>query len=115
MTILKSICAKGAVLEKERVYVIPLLEEVNLKSDIKGFANPKSSTGRLDILTRLITDGGTAFDEVEKGYEGRLYLEVVPRSFSVVAKRGTRFNQLRFRRTRGAADADYVCGMETPS
>ena len=89
----------GAVLEKNRVYVIPLLEEVRLKSDIKGFANPKSSTGRLDILTRLITDHGTAFDEVPRGYEGRLYLEVVPRSFSVVVKRGTRFSQLRFRKS----------------
>ena len=92
----------GAVLEKGRVYVIPLLEEVKLKSDVKGFANPKSSTGRLDILTRLITDKGKVFDEVEKGYEGRLYLEVVPRSFSVVAKRGTRFNQLRFRKSQSS-------------
>lgn len=92
----------GAVLEKNRVYVIPLLEEVRLKSDVKGFANPKSSTGRLDILTRLITDYGTSFDEVPKGYEGKLYLEVVPRSFSVVAKRGTRFNQLRFRKSRSS-------------
>ena len=90
----------GAVLEKGRVYIIPLLEEVKLKTDIKGFANPKSSTGRLDILTRLITDGGTAFDEVSKGYEGKLYLEVVPRTFSVVVKRGTRLNQLRFRQSR---------------
>lgn len=97
---------KGAVLEKERVYVIPLLEEIHLKSkEVAAFANPKSSTGRLDILTRLITDRGTAFDQVEKGYSGRLYVEVVPRSFSVVAKTGTRFNQLRFSRARGAAPA----------
>lgn len=92
----------GAVLEKNRVYIIPLLEEVTLKSDVKGFANPKSSTGRLDILTRLITDGGTAFDEVSRGYEGKLYLEVVPRSFSVVVKRGTRLSQLRFRQSRSS-------------
>jgi dCTP deaminase len=97
---------KGAVLEKERVYVIPLLEEVHLKNkELAAFANPKSSTGRLDILTRLITDRGTVFDQVEKGYSGRLYIEVVPRSFSVVAKTGTRFNQLRFSRARGAAPA----------
>jgi dCTP deaminase len=90
----------GAVLEKGRVYVIPLLEEIDLKSDVAGFANPKSSTGRLDILTRLIADDGTVFDQVEKGYKGQLYIEVAPRSFSVVVKTGTRLNQLRFRRSR---------------
>ncbi len=92
--------ANGAVLEKGRVYVIPLLEEVKLKSDVIGFANPKSSTGRLDILTRLITDEGTSFDQVRRGYEGRLFLEVVPRTFSVVVRRSTRLNQLRFRRSK---------------
>lgn len=97
---------KGAVLEKERVYVIPLLEEIYLKNkEVSAFANPKSSTGRLDILTRLITDRGAAFDQVEKAYQGRLYLEVVPRSFSVVARTGTRFSQLRFSRARGATPA----------
>lgn len=96
---------KGAVLEKGRVYVIPLLEEIKLKSEVAGFANPKSSTGRIDILTRLITDKGTAFDQVEKGYCGPLYLEVVPRTFSVVVKTGTRLNQLRFSRARGAVPA----------
>lgn len=95
----------GAMLEKGRVYLIPLLESVSLKSDVKGFANPKSSTGRLDILTRLITDEGTAFDEVSRGYEGQLYLEVVPRSFSVVVKRGTRLSQLRFRKSRNSPQA----------
>ena len=74
---------------------------IRLKSDVAAFANPKSSTGRLDILTRLISDQATVFDQVEEGYEGRLYLEVAPRSFSVVARTGTRLNQLRFRRTRG--------------
>lgn len=92
---------KGAVLEKGRVYVIPLLEAINLKSDVAAFANPKSSTGRLDILTRLIADGATSFDQVSGGYEGELFIEVAPRSFSVVVKTGTRLNQLRFRRTRG--------------
>jgi len=91
----------GAVLEKGRVYVIPLLESINLKSDVAAFANPKSSTGRLDILTRLIADQATLFDQVEEGYEGQLYLEVAPRTFSVVVKTGTRLSQLRFRRTRG--------------
>ncbi len=99
----------GAVLEKERVYVIPLLEILNLKNkEVAAFANPKSSTGRLDILTRLITDKGTAFDQVEKRYEGPLYVEVVPRTFSVVVRTGTRLNQLRFSRTSGAVPAPVV-------
>lgn len=93
--------SKGAVLEKGRVYVIPLLEAINLKSDVAAFANPKSSTGRLDILTRLIADGATSFDQVCEGYKGELFIEVAPRSFSIVARTGTRLNQLRFRRTRG--------------
>lgn len=91
----------GAVLEKGRVYVIPLLEAINLRSEVAAFANPKSSTGRLDILTRLIADGATTFDQVGEGYKGELFIEVAPRSFSVVVKTGTRLNQLRFRRTRG--------------
>jgi dCTP deaminase len=91
------------VLEKGRVYVVPLLERIELKSDVAAFANPKSSTGRLDILTRLIADEATHFDQVEDGYEGQLYIEIAPRSFSVVVKTGTRLNQLRFRRTRGVA------------
>lgn len=91
----------GAVLEKGRVYVIPLLEAINLRSEVAAFANPKSSTGRLDILTRLIADGATSFDQVSEGYKGELFIEVAPRSFSVVVKTGTRLNQLRFRRTRG--------------
>jgi dCTP deaminase len=91
----------GAVLEKGRVYVIPLLEAISLRSEVAAFANPKSSTGRLDILTRLIADHATLFDRVEEGYAGHLYIEVAPRSFSVVVRTGTRLNQLRFRRTRG--------------
>lgn len=93
--------SKGAVLEKGRIYVIPLLEGINLRSEVAAFANPKSSTGRLDILTRLIADEATTFDQVREGYKGELYIEVAPRSFSVVVKTGTRLNQLRFRRTRG--------------
>jgi len=93
----------GAVLERGRVYVIPLLESIRLKSEVAAFANPKSSTGRLDILTRLIADEATLFDQVAEGYAGQLYLEVAPRSFSVVVRTGTRLNQLRFRRTRGEA------------
>jgi len=88
----------GAVLEKGRVYVIPLLEFLALADDTTAFANPKSSTGRLDILTRLIADGSTIFDQLQKGYKGQLYIEIAPRSFSIVVKTGIRLNQLRFRR-----------------
>jgi dCTP deaminase len=89
---------QGAVLEKGCVYVVPLLESLSLSPLIAGFANPKSSTGRLDILTRLITDRTAAFDRVERGYQGPLYVEIAPRTFSVVVRTGTRLNQLRFRR-----------------
>jgi len=95
----------GAVLEKGRVYLVPLLEQIDLKDGIAGFANPKSSTGRLDILTRLISDRGTAFDQVEAGYSGKLYVEIVPRTFSVVVKTGTRLNQMRFSRARDASSS----------
>lgn len=91
----------GAVLEKGRIYVVPLQEAIYLRGEVAAFANPKSSTGRLDILTRLIADGATAFDQVGEGFKGELYIEIAPRSFSVVVRTGTRLNQLRFRRTRG--------------
>jgi len=90
--------AAGAVLERGCVYVIPLLESLSLKGGLAGFANPKSSTGRLDVLTRLISDRSAAFDEVERDYAGPLYVEVAPRTFSIVVRTGTRLNQLRFRR-----------------
>ncbi len=97
---LKLDLTKGNVLVRGQVYVIPLQEKVALRSEVEAVANPKSSTGRLDILTRLIADEGTAFDQLDAGYnKGELYVEVVPRSFSVVVKAGDRLNQLRFRRT----------------
>jgi len=88
----------GAVLEKGCVYVVPLLEALNLKTGVIAFSNPKSSTGRLDILTRLIGDRSSGFDRLEKGYQGPLYVEIAPRTFSVVVHAGSRLNQLRFRR-----------------
>jgi len=88
----------GAVLERGCVYVIPLLEYLNLPKDIFGIANPKSSTGRLDIFTRLTTDKSEVFDRVARGYEGRLYAELSPRSFSVRVRKGSKLNQIRFRR-----------------
>ena len=86
---------KSAVLEKGCVYVVPLQEELALPAHISGKANPKSSTGRLDIFTRLITDEGRQFEIVPAGYHGRLYAEVVPRTFSVVVREGERLSQLR--------------------
>lgn len=97
----------GAVLEKGCVYVVPLLEHLALPPGIAGFANPKSSTGRLDVLTRLLTDQGASFDRVERGYRGPLYVEIAPRTFSIVVRAGSRLNQLRFRRgTLGVASGE---------
>jgi len=86
---------KSAVLEKGCVYIVPLQEELALPAEISGKANPKSSTGRLDVFTRLITDEGRQFEIVPPGYKGRLYAEVVPRTFSVVVRQGERLSQLR--------------------
>jgi dCTP deaminase len=84
------------VFEKDCVYIIPLVEELNLPENISGKANPKSTTGRLDIFTRLITDYGTEFDRVPPGYKGKLYAEVVSRTFTVGIRSGMRLSQLRF-------------------
>jgi dCTP deaminase len=84
------------VFEKDCVYIIPLVEELNLPENISGKANPKSTTGRLDIFTRLITDYGTEFDRVPAGYKGKLYAEVVSRTFTVAIRAGMRLSQLRF-------------------
>ena len=91
----------GATLERGAIYVVELQESVRLNSDTYGFANPKSSTGRLDVLTRLITDRSSAFDHIEKGYEGKLFVEIAPLSFSIVVRPGVRLNQVRFHRDRG--------------
>ena len=86
---------QGAILEKGHVYLVPLLEHVALPPDVRGRANPKSSTGRLDIFTRLITDLNAGFDEIPLGYRGPLYLEIVPRSFTIRVQTGLALNQLR--------------------
>lgn len=85
----------GKVLEPNTPYLIPLIEQVHLPPDVRGKANPKSSTGRLDVFTRVITDESHRFDEVRAGYSGRLYLEVVPLSFTVRVKHKLALNQLR--------------------
>ncbi len=88
----------GAVLERGCCYIVPLLERLSLPAEIAGTANPKSTTGRLDIFTRLIPDYAEEFEEVKKGYKGQLYLEVSPRTFSVRVHKGLSLNQLRLRR-----------------
>ena len=87
----------GAVLEKGCVYLVPLMERLKLPDDVTAVANAKSSTGRLDLFTRLITDRGAEFDTIEAGYEGPLYAEISPRTFSVLVRPGQRLNQIRFR------------------
>ncbi|SER97059.1 dCTP deaminase [Tranquillimonas rosea] len=90
--------SRGAVLEKGCVYLVPLMERLALPAGIEAVANAKSSTGRLDLLTRLVTDDGTEFDRIPEGYDGPLYAEICPRSFSVLVRPGMRLNQLRLRR-----------------
>jgi len=86
---------EGAVLETNRPYLIPLLERVHLPPFVSARANPKSSTGRLDVFTRVITDHSYRFDDISTGYDGPLYLEVVPLSFAVRVRQGLSLNQLR--------------------
>lgn len=85
----------GAVLEPNRPYLIPLLERLELPENVRAKANPKSSTGRLDVFTRVLSDGSFRFDEIRAGYHGRLFLEVVPLSFAVQVQQGLALNQLR--------------------
>ena len=87
---------EGAVLEKGCVYLVPLMESVALSDDTGAATNAKSSTGRLDLLTRTIIDGGTEFDRIPAGYTGPLYAEICPRSFSVLVRPGMCLNQIRF-------------------
>jgi len=87
---------RPALLERNAVYVVPVMESLALPRDINGKANPKSTTGRLDIFTRLITDGGLEFEQVPKGYSGDLYVEIVSRTFPIIIQMGTKLNQLRF-------------------
>ena len=102
--------SKPALLERDAVFIVPLVESLALPSDIGGKANPKSTTGRLDIFTRLITDGGLEFERVPVGYRGELYVEIVSRTFPIVVKAGTKLNQLRF--TRGnPRSGDDVLGQ----
>ncbi|TAN00800.1 MAG: 2'-deoxycytidine 5'-triphosphate deaminase, partial [Rhizobiaceae bacterium] len=93
--------ADGAVLETGCVYVAPLLERLDLPAAVAASANPKSSTGRLDIFTRVMSDHGQEFDKIPAGYSGPLYIEISPRTFPVIVRTGSRLSQIRFRK--GAA------------
>ncbi|MGH2339857.1 2'-deoxycytidine 5'-triphosphate deaminase [Segnochrobactraceae bacterium EtOH-i3] len=88
----------GAVLETGCVYLVPLVERLILPDEISATANPKSSTGRLDVFTRVIVDGSAAFDTIPAGYGGPLYAEISPRTFPVLVRTGSRLSQIRFRR-----------------
>lgn len=99
---------EGAVLEVGCVYLVPLLEALNLPDDLSAACNPKSSTGRLDVFTRVIADGAQAFDKVEAGYEGLLYAEICPQTFPVLVRTGSRLSQIRFRAGPGAPGQDIL-------
>ncbi len=96
----------GAVLERGCVYLVPLLETLELPGEIGASANPKSSTGRLDVFTRVICDNARSFDTVPPGYSGPLYLEISPRTFPVLVRTGSRLTQMRFRKGNTRLSAD---------
>ncbi|MDX8349737.1 2'-deoxycytidine 5'-triphosphate deaminase [Cognatiyoonia sp. IB215446] len=106
---------KGAVLEKGCVYVVPLMENLNLPNGMTAAASAKSSIGRLDLLTRIITDHGIEFDRVPEGYQGPLYVEICPRSFSVVAQTGQMLNQIIFRQGKTFMSDDALRALHAES
>jgi dCTP deaminase len=95
----------GAVLETGCVYIVPLIENLALPTHIAGAANPKSSTGRLDVFTRVIADKTRGFDRIKPGYHGPLYAEISPRTFPILVRMGSRLSQLRFRHGNALLDA----------
>ena len=111
---------RGAVLERGCVYIAEVMERLALPEGVCARANPKSSTGRVDIFVRLLTDGQPAFDDVAPGYSGPLYLEIAPQTFSILVRAGTRLNQLRLKsgsprtlsvRNVGVELAEGICGF----
>lgn len=101
----------GAVLETGCVYLAPLVERLALPPEISAAANPKSSTGRLDVFTRVIADGGRSFDAIPKGYAGPLYAEICPQTFPVLARAGSRLAQIRFRRGASLTTDETLAGL----
>ncbi|CAM5543075.1 dCTP deaminase [Aquamicrobium terrae] len=103
--------SRGAVLETGCVYIVPLVESLALPAHVSASANPKSSTGRLDIFTRVMTDHGQEFDKIAPGYHGPLYLEVSPRTFPIVVRAGSRLSQVRFRTGNAVLSEDELRGL----
>lgn len=101
----------GAILERGHCYVVPLLESLELPSDLEAQSNPKSSTGRLDVFTRLLADRNDRFESVPPGYVGPLYLEIVPRSFTIRVQTGLALNQLRFLRGDAALEGHELAAL----
>ncbi|WP_300375411.1 2'-deoxycytidine 5'-triphosphate deaminase [Henriciella sp.] len=102
----------GAVLETGCVYLVPLMETLQLPAGISGRANPKSSTGRIDVFTRLVTNRGKAFDDIPAGYSGPLWLEISPRTFSILVRPGDRLAQLRLRRGESRNTSDKTVSID---
>src|SRR6201990_420557 len=100
--------SEGAVLETNCVYIVPLLESLALPPNIFAAANPKSSTGRLDVFTRVIADGTRRFDMIGAGYHGPLYAEISPKTFPVLLREGSRLSQIRFRVGHPTLDHDEL-------
>jgi len=98
----------GAVLETNCVYIVPLLESLMLPADVSAAANPKSSTGRLDVFTRVIADETRGFDRIRAGYRGPLYAEISPKTFPILVREGSRLSQIRFRRGQSLLDPDAL-------
>lgn len=115
LTLFRFELGEGAVLERGHCYLIPLLEELTLPADLHAQSNPKSSTGRLDIFTRLLADHTDRFETVPKGYRGPLYLEVVPRSFSIRLRTGLSLNQLRFARGQARIEGEQLFRLHQES
>lgn len=106
---------RGAVLETGCVYIAPLMERLALPADVAAAANPKSSTGRLDVFTRVIADGARAFDQVPAGYSGPLFAEISPRTFPVLARAGSRLSQLRLRRGEARLSDSELAALQARS
>ena len=107
--------AQGAVLETGCVYLVPLQESLKLPDGISGRANPKSSTGRIDVFTRVVTNGSNAFDDVPAGYSGPLWLEISPRTFPILVRPGDRLAQLRLRRAGNVETSERTVSIDLDS
>jgi dCTP deaminase len=105
----------GAVLETGGVYLVPVLERLALPDGVAASANPKSSTGRIDVFTRLITDRSVAFDQIATGYDGPLYVEVSPRTFPIKVRKGSRLAQVRFRVGSARLDDGELVALDAAS